>query len=170
MFYFIIAIAIAGIVCYATWADTASLVLGIIGALFVGIGVFFGSVAIGILVTSSYDTPNSTTQNIVYDESIPLVALKDNMNIYGNIFVFSSTVNETLKYNYITEDEFGQHADAVNADKCYIVYGDEPSIQRFINESKSKVVNWLFCPGRYFYIITLPEGSVIENEYEVDLE
>lgn len=59
---------------------------------------------------------------------------------------------------------------SVDADICFIKYGDAASLQKFHNEPKSKIVNWLFMPECSFYIITLLGGSVIENEYEVDLE
>lgn len=170
MFYFIIAFIAFILFTVFVYNDTASVLFSIFDGLFVSLVVFFASILIGCYCTSSYNTLDPTTQNIVYEESIPLVALKDNMNVSGSVFIFSTAVNEELKYNYIIETEFGKTIDEVGADICFIRYGDTANIQKLHNESKSKIVNWLFMPKRSFYIITLPEGSVIENEYEVDLE
>lgn len=160
MFYLILAIAAVGITYYTIWSNTDSWAFGLISSIFVGAMTLFLSMSLGMVATCNYNTPNSTTQNIIYEESVPLI----NFEFSDNTFLVCSTANSTLKYSYTIEDEFGQRIKTINANSCYIVYGNEPSIQKFTNESKSKIVNWLFCPGRYFYLITLPEGSAIGNQ------
>ena len=106
-------------------------------------------------------------------EQIELVALKDDFQIEGSVFLFSSVVDQELKYTYIYETDYGRTTNSIDADQCYVKYiGKDinPYIQKWEVMPKSNFINWLFKPGYYKYTIYLPEGSVIENIYEIDLE
>ena len=106
-------------------------------------------------------------------EQIELVALKDNFQMEGSVFLFSSVVDQELKYTYIYETDYGRTTNSIDADQCYVKYIDKninPYIQKWEVMPKSNFINWLFKPGYYKYTIYLPEGSVIENMYEIDFE
>lgn len=106
-------------------------------------------------------------------EQIELVALKDGFQAEGSAFLFSSIVDQELKYTYIYETDYGRTTNSIDADQCYVKYIDKdinPYIQKWEVMPKSNFINWLFKPGYYKYTIYLPEGSVIENMYEIDLE
>ena len=111
---------------------------------------------------------------IEYGTKTELVALKDNFQVEGSRFLFSSVVNEKLKYTYIYDTNMGMTTGSVDADKTYIEYIGEdeiPYIQTWIKRPKNTVFEKLFLSkeGTY-YTIYLPEGSIIENAYEIDLE
>ena len=87
--------------------------------------------------------------------------------------MFESMPAESKAIEYNEDEIRGITTNTVDADKTYIKYIDNsetPHIQKWSEVSKSKVFNWLFCPCTVRYTIYLPEGAVIENTYEVDLE
>ena len=107
------------------------------------------------------------------EERTELVALKDNFQIEGSAFLFSSVVDENLHYTYIYETDMGMTTNSINSSEAYIKYIEvnaTPYIQTWYVRPHSDFIHWLFCPGYYRYTIYLPEGSVIENVYEVDLQ
>ena len=142
-----------------------SLLVGVLG--FIG-GAIICLVASGILSCQPIEDCR-----IEEREQIELVALKDGYQVEGSAFLFSSVVDQELKYTYIYETDYGRTTGSVDADKCYIKYvGNDthPYIQEWEVMPKSDFINWLFVPSYCKYTIYLPEGSVIENVYEVDLE
>ena len=147
-------------------------------AFFLGFVGGFISFFIGLLVVlfgcCMFESMSAESKAIEYNEDVKLIALKDNFGINGQGYLFSSYVKDELKYVYLYEDEIrGITTNSIDADKAYIKYIDNsetPHIQKWSEVSKSQVFNWLFCPGTVRYTIYLPEGSVIENTYEVDLE
>lgn len=107
------------------------------------------------------------------EDRIELVALKDNFQIEGSAFLFSSVVDENLHYTYIYETDMGMTTNSIKSDEAYIKYieaNETPYIQTWYVRPHSDFIHWFFCPGYYRYTIYLPEGSVIENVYEVDLQ
>ena len=151
---------------------------GIGSALFLGffggfIGLLIGTLVI-LLGCSVFESMPAESKAIEYNEDVKLIALKDNFGASGRGYLFSAYVKDELKYVYLYEDEIrGITTNTVDADKTYIKYIDNsetPHIQKWSEVSKSKVFNWLFCPCTVRYTIYLPEGTVIENTYEVDLE
>ena len=107
------------------------------------------------------------------EDRTELVALKDNSQIEGSAFLFSSVIDEDLRYTYIYETDMGMTTKSIDSSKAYIKYieaNETPYIQTWYVRPHSDFINWLFCPGYYRYTIYLPEGSVIENVYEVDLK
>lgn len=173
MIIFIICIAVAvGCFLWGLFED------GIGSAFFLGFFGGFIGLLIGLLVVlfgcCMFENMPAESKAIEYNEDVKLIALKDNFGINGQGYLFSSYVEDELKYVYLYEDEIrGITTNSVDADKAYIKYIDNsetPHIQKWSEVSKSRVFNWLFCPGTVRYTIYLPEGSVIENTYEVDLE
>lgn len=144
-----------------------SLMIGCAGLL-----VGFLIMIAGSGIWSACAEPNDWT--IVDHERAELIALKDGFHIEGTAFLFSSVANENLEYTYIYEEPgLGLTTGTVKAKSAYIKYIDAdetPYIQKWEKRPKSDFINWLLCPGEYKYTIYLPQGSVIENVYEIDLE
>lgn len=142
-----------------------SLLMGIIGA-------FIGWIIVFISCDIFEHRPIEDCR-IDMEDRVELVALKDNSQITESAFLFSSVVDENLRYIYICETDMGMTTKSVNSNKAYIKYietDETPYIQTWYVRPHSNFINWLFCPGYYRYTIYLPEGSVIENVYEIDLE
>lgn len=151
----------------------------LLDSFFLSIIAGFAGLLIGILIMiagsaiwSACAEPDDWT--IVDHERTDMIALKDGFHIEGTAFLFSSVVNENLEYTYIYEESaLGLTANTIKAKSAYIKYinADEiPYIQKWRSRPKSDLIYWLFCPGSYKYTIYLPQGSVIENAYEIDLE
>ena len=139
----------------------------------VAIGGFLAGMLICLLAGGIFSGQSIEDCRIEEREQIELIALKDDLQMEGSAFLFSSVVDQELKYTYIYETDYGRTTNSIDADKCYIKYIDEdthPYIQKWEVMPKSDFINWLFIPSYYKYTIYLPEGSVIENVYEIDLE
>lgn len=139
----------------------------------VGLGGLLVGLIIALFASMIFSTIPIEDCKIVETDKVELVALKDNFQIEGSAFLFSSVVNESLKYTYIYETDMGLTTQSVRADNSYIKYIDEdetPYIQTWQVRPHSDFINWLFFPGYEKHTIYLPHGSVIENVYKVDLE
>lgn len=135
-------------------------------------GAFIGLLACVITMGIFMVMPEDT-KVVEYGTKTELVALKDNFQVEGSAFLFSSVVNEELKYTYIYDTEMGLTTNSISANYAYIKYVGEdetPYIQTWAKRPKSAIIKWLFYPEAVYYTIYLPEGSVIENVYEVDPE
>ena len=146
----------------------------ILGA-FVGLAL---SIAVcGLIVPCIGDITNAEKQVEVVSVQ-ELSALKDNDGIYGNFFLGSGKVESTQYLYYISyEDGKGYMTNKINANYAYIDYlnregceYDKPVKVQYKEDYKSKVLKWCsWCPSDWttFYV---PEGSVLENYYSIDLE
>ena len=104
-------------------------------------------------------------------ETTNLVSLADNYGFEGSAFIFSSCVNSELQYTYLYESERGLTTKTIGADNTYLRYtNDAPIIEKYKERHPNWLINWLFIPGGTYYIIYVPEGSVITNQYSVDLQ
>ena len=139
----------------------------------VGFGGFLVGMLLLLFASAIFSATPLEDCKIVETDKVELIALKDNFQIEGSAFLFSSVVDESLKYTYIYETDMGLTTQSVRADNVYIKYIDEnatPYIQAWEVRPHSDFINWLFFPGYEKYTIYLPHGSVIENVYEVDLK
>lgn len=139
----------------------------------VSFGSFIGSAFICLIVSSVFMSQPIENCRIVEKNDIELVALKDGSQIEGTAFLFSTAINQELQYTYIYDTEMGKTTGAVDANECYIKYisaNETPHIKKWAVCPKSKIINWLFACEYYRYTIYLPEGSIIESIYEIDLE
>ena len=142
-------------------------------SILVGLGGFLAGLLIILFASAIFSSTPIEDCKIVETDRVELVALKDNFQIEGSAFLFSSVVNEKLEYTYIYETDMGLTTNSIRADQAYIKYIDgdaTPYIQTWEVRPHSNFVNWMFCLGYYRYTIYLPQGSVIENVYEIDLE
>ena len=134
---------------------------------------FFVGMLICLIGCVAFECQPMEDCRIDMEDRTELVALKDNFQIEGSAFLFSSVIDEDLHYTYIYETDMGMTTKSLNSDQAYIKYikaNETPYIQTWHVRPHSDFINWLFCPGYYRYTIYLPEGSVIENVYEIDLE
>ena len=143
-----------------------SILIGCLGA-FIGLIIAFS-------VNANFtDKPLEDCQITYSDEKTELIALKDNFQTEGNTFLFSATINNELKYTYIYETAMGMTAKSLKASDCYIQYiGDNetPYIQKWVVSHSSEFMNKMFILSYDRYTIYLPEGSVIEEVYNIDIE
>jgi hypothetical protein len=137
------------------------------------VGGVVGLVIMLFVSISFNDRPLEDCRITYSDEKIELVALKDNFQVEGTAFLFSSTVNDELKYTYIYETDMGMTTKSLKANGCYIKYIDDnetPYIQKWTVSHPSKFMNKMFFLPYDRYTIYLPEGSVIEEVYNIDIE
>ena len=128
------------------------------------LGLIAGLAVLLIGLNQFNELPDSE-KRFEYGEMTELIALKDN--------TFLSRHGEDLKYIYFYESPRGITYGEIDADDAYIHYisaGETPRIQEWKEYSKSNFKNWLFSIERTYYTIYLPEGSVIENSYQIDLD
>lgn len=176
MFIILIVLCLAGTIwsIYQGWDfdGVGGAILGGILGLLISLLVFLvgGLICMGIM--SCYDEAKCET---IYGEKPELVALVDNSMMSGHSYLGSGYFNENLKYVYLYEDPVkGMKAEKIDADYAYIKYISEnetPYIQPWCNEPKNGFMNFMFGDfATTYYTIYLPEGSVITNTYNIDLQ
>ena len=117
-----------------------------------------------------------TEKDMVIDtiETTELIALKDNYTLEGEAFLFSSTINEDLTYTYLYNiPNKGITTESIKATNAYLNYiseNEKPYIQKITEIPRSKILYYLFLCDNTYYSIYLPQGSIIENVYEINLE
>lgn len=115
----------------------------------------------------------SPTASMEYNktEDTQIIALKDNQNISGTMYLMGGYVGEDLYYYYAKETEYGYTTNKIKADNCYIKYTNEkPHIETYEADFEHKAMYWLGFPMvSNRYVIYCPENT-ITNEYSIDLE
>lgn len=137
------------------------------------IGAVIGLLIVFIVNVNFTNQPLENCKITYSDEKTELVALKDNFQIEGTVFLLSSTSNDELKYTYIYETDMGMTIKSLKASGCYIKYIDDneiPYIQKWVVSHPNKFMNKMFFLSYDRYTIYLPEGSVIEEVYNIDIE
>lgn len=110
-----------------------------------------------------------------YDEqlvdTIELVTLEDNFGVQGSAYLFSTQIDNELKYTYLYESTRGLTTGTIDADDAYLRDNAEnPRIEIYEEHHPNVILDWLFWPGGTFYVIYVPEGSIMTNSYNVDLK
>ena len=128
----------------------------------------------------SFCIPESAVGEVNRIET-PLIALKDNIAIEGNRYIYRGYIEEKLQYTYLYRKEGkGITSGRCDADKTYINYIKDNKQPRLI-EIEYGLINrvWgFFTAGdigqatkKSEYYLYVPEGSIVaEGQYEVDLE
>ena len=143
-----------------------SLIYGVIGALAGGIIFLFGS----SILTSNMTDANSIK---TLDTSTELISLNDNFGIEGSAFLFSSCIDNELKYTYLYKTDKGLTVETIDAKETYIQYIKEnevPRLEKWSVSHSNKLLNWLFFPGDDYYILYIPKDSIVENYFNIDLK
>lgn len=169
---FIVVMAIALICTYSEFGEIGAedFSFCVLGGL---LGAVIGLIIVFCVNVGFTDQPLEDCQITPSDEKIELIALKDNFQVEGTAFLFSSTSNDELKYTYIYETDMGMTIQSLDANTCYIKYiGDNetPYIQKLVVSHPSKFMTKMFFLSYDRYTIYLPEGSVIEEVYDIDIE
>jgi uncharacterized membrane protein YeaQ/YmgE (transglycosylase-associated protein family) len=112
---------------------------------------------------------------VAYTENYELVSLKDNTGANINTYLLSTSIKDSLNYIClinIPEEGITTKKIDIEDHNVYIRYTDEtPTIVARHYGYVNPVLRVLFFDfARYDFVINIPEGSVIENVYEVDLE
>ena len=132
----------------------------------------------GLIIPIVADTVGAT-HSVEKVDIAPLYALKDNSNLSGSFFLGTGSVNETDYYYYIVKEEGkgycvnklstsnSVYLDYLNSKNCEY---DEPCLVYYYDEWDSKALRFFAWSPPNWHTFYIPEGSIIENYYEVDLE
>lgn len=113
--------------------------------------------------------------NTQYDEqlveTIELTALEDNFGVQGSAYLFSTQIDSELKYTYLYKSTRGLTTGTIDADDAYLRDdAKSPRIEIYKEHHPNVILDWLFWPGDTFYVIYVPEGSIVTNSYNIDLK
>lgn len=132
----------------------------------------------GLIIPIAADAAGAT-HSVEKVEVTPLYALKDNSNLSGTFFLGSGSVDETDYYYYIIREEgkgYCVQKKAIN-NYTYLDYlssegceYDEPCLAYYYDEWDNKILRFFAWSPENWHTFYVPEGSIIENYYEVDLE
>lgn len=110
----------------------------------------------------------------VETNQVEVMAVADNVGVEGQVYLYRGYIKDTLSYYYIAETEFGLKTFSVNADDSYINYTNKrPYVIIYEEKYTNEFLSWMFGmdnTGAQRYVFYLPEGSVITDSYEIDLE
>ena len=126
----VVAIAIIIYICCDDWNDLSekigiSMVTLLVSFILSSLLWMWSSVIISCCTEAKY--------NMVSDTKI--IALKDNQNISGNLYIMGGRVDEELYYCYATETKFGYKTEKIKAENAYIQYTDgETHIEKYEGE------------------------------------
>lgn len=104
-------------------------------------------------------------------KSNEIIALKDNMAVEGQFYLFGGHINGDLYYFYAQKTDIGYTTKKVKASNCYINYtSDTPKIELYEAKGFKKWTTWIYgIPTYYHYSIFVPEGS-LTTDFEINLE
>lgn len=113
--------------------------------------------------------------NAQYDEqlveTVELITLEDNFGVQGSAYLFSTQIDSELKYTYLYNSARGLTTGTIDANDAYLRYdAKSPHIEIYEEHHCNAILDWLFCPGGTFYVIYVPEGSIVTNSYNIDLK
>ena len=174
----IIILPIVAFILFIIWSiverDGDCLFIGFVTSalIFFFCGIIFG---IAVPEIAQYAGAEIITE---IDSEQPLMALKDGSGVTGNFFLGSGTVDENEYFYYIIyEPNKGYSSKKIRTDDAYVDYlesehceFDKPCLVHWTSTWKSPILRFFAsCPFDW-YTFYIPEGSIIENYYEVDLE
>ena len=138
----------------------------------IAFGILFAILALFATLMFGYGIVGCCDTEWVETNTTEIVALSDNVGVEGQVYLRRGYIEDKLSYYYIVDTQFGLKADSVSADKCYIKYtNDKPYMVTYKETIKNGFVRWAFGDiSSTRYTIYLPEGSVITDYYEIDLE
>jgi hypothetical protein len=126
------------------------------------------SLVMGGLVTVFADVQSYET------ESVELIALKDNLGVNGNYFLFSGNVNSEMQYTFLANEPEGITMKTISVKdyKCYIKYTDgQPYMTTNVYKFTDPILQKLLpCAKNSYYTFYIPEGSIADNAFLIDLE
>jgi hypothetical protein len=151
--------------CYDFFDHCFTLFLILVVGVLVGFTIF--------LTGHSITEPSMKEAIIEVNQTQEIIAMKDNFITSGNRFITSGYVDKKLKYFYIIDTPRGRIIETVDANKSYIKYigeNETPYMEYWIGKHSNSILYWLFGSSTRGYTFYIPDGSVIENIYEINLE
>lgn len=161
--------------CCGGWGVSDGLLCALLGFL---IACALSMFICGFIVPAVAEV-NGAAHTIERVDVKPLYALKDNSNISGSFFLGTGSVDEDNYYYYITREEGKGYSvnkmaaggytylEYLSAEGCEY---DEPCLVYYHDEWENKVLRFFAWSPINWHTFYIPEGSIIENYYEIDLE
>lgn len=177
-----IALLIIGAVCGFLWGYIvdSDFFLGILGSILGTLfAILISMLVCGFIIPVAADAVGAA-HSIEKVEVTPLYALKDNSNLSGTFFLGTGSIDETDYYYYYIIREEGKgycvqkkainsytYLDYLSSEDCEY---DEPCLAYYYDEWDNKILRFFAWSPENWHTFYVPEGSIIENYYEVDLE
>ena len=151
------------------------LLLGLLG---IALGVLVSLLFCGLILPGIAMAADAETV-ITSEEATKLYALKDNSGVSGSFFIGCGSV-ETDNYIYYITYEDGKGYEVKKQSSNYNVYIDyltnenckyeDPVKVKYSCKFKNPILNFLTWGPDGWTTFYVPEGSVLENYYSIDLE
>lgn len=149
---------------------------------FILINMFCDFLALVIICVGSVIISGFYNPTIDYNYSFNINSLKDNLvtegEIRGGMFCASGYVDGEINYYYLRDYNTGEKIEHIKASETYIKYdnGKKPNIT--VYKEKSNYPEWfkkvffaIETDELKHYVITVPEGTVINNgAYQINME
>ena len=115
----------------------------------------------------TYAKTNYKIEPIERIKTTEIYALEDNAISYVRRYCS----NDNITYSYIYQDELGMKSETIKDIPTYIQFGDKDAhyLEEWRGRFTNKFYNWYFG-DETFYIFIIPEGSVIQESYNIDLK
>ena len=162
--------------CCGGWGVSDGLLCALLGFIITGL---ISMMLCGMIIPAIAEA-NGAAHIVEHTDVKPLYALKDNSNISGSFFLGTGSIDEDDYYYYITHEKGkGYSVNKMRADDSftYLEYlsaedceYDKPCLVYYYDEWESKTLRFFAWSPFNWHTFYIPEGSIIENYYEVDLE
>lgn len=149
------------LICAGDWDGTGfmmSLLMGVASLLIIGLATIF----MFVCAETKYKV-----EPIERIKTTEIYALEDNVVSY----VHRYCSDDNITYSYIYQDELGMRSATIKDTHTYIQFGDKDThyLEEWRGRFTNKFYSWYFG-DRTIYIFVIPEGSVIQESYNIDLE
>lgn len=151
--------ALIGFICFRDLSNTAFYS-------FMGIAIgLIPSWIIGTLISTLIFGTAPQQLTYTYD----LIAMRDDTSIHGSFFLGTGRIDSEMCYVYLIDTEKGMTTKTLKQkdNEVYIKYTDGQPYMEYYGSNHDL---WRIPEGDSYYIFYLPEGSIVNNIYEIDLE
>lgn len=161
---FIICVVVGLIIVKTQSIDFMDFIMGAVASFFVSFAITFllTLVAAGILTCANPKTYLEETPVKTYD----IISLNDNLTSYVGRYYNGSN----LQYITLYKTDKGITNKTVDADICYINYSESPCMEEYKKKYSNSILDFFFGDAGKEYFIYIPEGSIIQDSYVIDLE
>lgn len=177
--FILLFIAGSGITYGLKYVDVDDICEGfLLGLLGIATGLLISLFVCGLIIPG-IAMANDAETVITGEEATKLYALKDNSGVSGSFFLGCGSV-ETDNYIYYITYEDGKGYEVKNQSSNYNVYIDyltnenckyeDPVKVEYSCKFKNPILNFLTWGPDGWTTFYVPEGSVLENYYSIDLE
>ena len=166
---FILIIAIAAFIAFMVWAikeDIDCLFVDILGGLITSFLLCLALFLICSIFTSCINPETKTVRT----ESTEIYALKDTV---GETYCARTCIDNELVYIYTYPTAQGITVGQIDADRTYIQplpTGEMPTIVENIIAYKNPLATFFLLPPDNTYTLYVPDGTIANDIYSIDLE